>query len=426
MPKRIIPIASGKGGVGKTTFAVNFALALSRFAPTVLVDLDTGTSSVRSSLRAPVERDLYHFHKKGVPLAECITRLDGSMDRAGAFRRFGFIAGPRHFLDELGNPGPAFRRRISEEVNALPADYVVLDLRAGLDPNVLEFLPFTNSGVLLLTPHLPQASLAASDIVKAVLFRTLRAVFAERSEVYRLPGFADGKELIHELLDRAEDSYDDSVPNLDAAMRELGELFGDQPLLQALAAVVADFRVHYVLNMFDGVEESHQAAIVPFARNLGENVSAHLEVTQLGWVVADPRVHRANCQGLPILLDGEPERPRTGPVDPVLAELDSLRSSLLGVERRAPARRRAEARDPTEGAGLDALLDEQLSSLKAMFADRKKDSVQQNFSYAVYRALNLMEPPRLPTEFGMSRLAGPERLVAWLLKRLALGSATAR
>ena len=36
--KRIIPISSGKGGVGKTTFAINFALALSRHGRTILVD----------------------------------------------------------------------------------------------------------------------------------------------------------------------------------------------------------------------------------------------------------------------------------------------------------------------------------------------------------------------------------------------------
>lgn len=426
MPKRIIPIASGKGGVGKTTFAVNFALALARFAPTVLVDLDTGTSSVRSAIRVPVVRDLYHFHKKGARLAECVTTLDGALDRAGAFRRFGFVAGPRHFLDELGNPAAGFRRRVAEEINTLAADYVVLDLRAGLDSNVLEFLPYTNSGVLLVTPHLPQASLAASDVVKAVLFRTLRAVFAEGSEVYQIAGFADGRELVEELLTRAEDAYDESIPNLDQMLRELRELFGEHPLLSALEGVVGDFRAYYVLNQFDGVEESHQAAIVPFVRNLAENVSSRLEVTQLGWIVSDPRVHRGNCQGVPILLDGEPERPRAGPVDPVLAELESLRSSLLGVERRPLARRAPGAGKGSDGGALDAMLDQQLSSLKAMFADRKGDSVQQNFSYAVYRALNLMEPPRLPTEFGMSRLAPPERLVAWLLKRLAAGSLATR
>jgi hypothetical protein len=61
-----------------------------------------------------------------------------------------------------------------------------------------------------------------------------------------------------------------------------------------------------------------------------------------------------------------------------------------------------------------------------MYSDRSRDSVEQNFLYSVYRALNLMEPPRLPTEFGMTRVAPPERLVAWILKRLAIASPSAR
>jgi len=227
-------VASGKGGVGKTTFAVHFALELSRRAPTVLVDLDTATSSIRNTLRVPVSRDLYHFHRKGEPLANCVTRLDRAFDRAGRFPDFGFVAGPLHYLEDIATLGPELRRRLAQELQKIPADYIVLDLRAGVDATVLDFLPFTNSGVLVFTPQLPQAASAASDLVKAVLFRTLRSIFADSSEIFDLPGLKQGRELILELVARAEDAYDSSVPSLDFVLRDLRDVFGELPLIGAL------------------------------------------------------------------------------------------------------------------------------------------------------------------------------------------------
>ena len=164
--KRIITVASGKGGVGKSTFAVNFALTLARVAPTVLVDLDTGTSSVRNTIDAPVTRDLYHFFRKGAPLEECLTTLPDRLDPAGSFREFAFVAAPQHAIEEFTNLSGNHRVRLMRAINQLPASYVVLDLRAGLDANVLDFLPHSNSGILVFTPHHPAATMAAADIVK--------------------------------------------------------------------------------------------------------------------------------------------------------------------------------------------------------------------------------------------------------------------
>src|SRR5687767_4515784 len=130
--KRIIPISSGKGGVGKTTFALNYALALARHGRTLLIDLDTGTSSVRNCIDTPVDRDLYHFFKKGFTLGDCVTTLSPKLDPRGQFKNFGFIAAPKHMIEDITNFTPARRDQLIDALNALDVPFVVLDLKSGL------------------------------------------------------------------------------------------------------------------------------------------------------------------------------------------------------------------------------------------------------------------------------------------------------
>jgi MinD-like ATPase involved in chromosome partitioning or flagellar assembly len=418
MPRRIIPVSSGKGGVGKTTFAVNFALTLARHAPTVLVDLDTGTSSVRNLIPADVTHDLYHFKRRGVPLRDCVTRLDARLDPDGSYENFGFIAGPRNFIQEIANPDVGFRRQLAQEINRLKVEYVVLDLRAGLDENVLEFLPYTNSGILVFTPQHPAATRAASDIVKAILFRSLRILFGKESAFYALPRMDRYFHFINDMLDRVEDADAPALANLDAFLVELGEALGDHPILHALADTLESFRVYYVLNMFNGVEEGYQQAVVPFVENLTQNVSSRLHLTHLGWIVADDRIHRANCAGFPVVLERRRSVETPKPtVDPVMAELDRLSSAALGLRRpaRPAVERRLQPQQPV--APSTDLLDGQLQTLKAMYSDRTKDTVRENFSYLAYRAMNLMSAGYGPGEFGTTHLAAPERLLEWYLSR---------
>jgi len=408
--KRIIPVSSGKGGVGKTTFAINFALTLSRHGRTVLVDLDTGTSAIRNAIDVPIGKDLYHFFRRNALLSECVTPLDDRLDPQGRFPNFGFVAGPLHLIDEITNFGASHKAKLIEAINTLPADYVILDMRAGLDANVIDFLPFSNSGVLVFTPHLPSATLAASDIVKAILFRKLRLIFRKDSPFFEtVPDSTFSFKLINQLIDQVEDVYDSSVQNLDAFAEDLSQNLGDHPITRTVQNTIDEFRVHYVLNLFNGVEDSFNTAVKPFLDNLTHNVSARCGVTNLGWITRSDAIHRANCNRVPALLLKEEKKKKTKP-----AELDVR--AMIGLD--PPRRRtgfspssRAEAR-PT----LDDPLTRQLETLKSMFEQKKDDDYYANFEYVTQRTLFTMKNRR-PSELGDVRVYTPQEMLASLFAK---------
>jgi len=285
----------------------------------------------------------------------------------------------------------------------------VLDLKAGLDENVIAFLPFSNSGILVFTPHLPAATLAASDIVKAILFRKLRGLFAPGSHLYGdLRGMTP--RFVNDLLDRVEDVYDESVQNLDAFVDDLRHALGDHPVVKLVADAVDSFVVHYVLNMFNGVSDSFDSAVKPFLSNLEEHVSGQLTIFNLGWVVVHEEITRAAQQRVPALLYREPKRTSAAPAaKSVKLELDKLATHYLGTRYTGQRASAAPARGAGARAPASPYLDAQLETLQRMFEGLQSAGYRDNFRYIAHRSLHILSSRRI-ADFGATRIYKDDEL----------------
>lgn len=330
---KILPVSSGKGGVGKTTFALNLALALAKTHKTVLIDLDTGTSSLRYFLDVPVKKDLFHFLKKESPLEECRQALPLAMDPDMAFANFNFIASPQGFVQDIVNFSPAIKQKLIQGINSLRAEYVIIDLKAGLDTNVLDFLPISNSGIILFTPGLRAATMAAAEIAKAILFRILEIMLTApqvRDKFFR----ADNNQLsqlFQRLRDLLQNGLDHEAKNLDDFINEASGLFPMDNFVRVFRYYIENYKIYYVLNKFNSVAESVEDTIKPLVENIFRTVSSKVSFHNLGWVVENDEIKKSSETGIPYLL-GRHYQKRQAPSK--TQDFDASLRAMCGLEKK--------------------------------------------------------------------------------------------
>lgn len=390
---RILPVSSGKGGVGKTTFALNFALALAKSSRTVLLDLDTGTSSLRNFLDVRVEKDLFHFLKQGTPLEECRQGLPPAMDPAGAFANFSFIASPHGFVQDIVNFSPEVKERLIAGINGLQADFLVIDMKAGLDRNVLDFLPLSNSGILLFTPRLKAATATAAEMAKAVLFRMLEVMLSApmlRESLAATPA-APRTAAFQRLGDFLAGGGDGSGRNLDDLLGEATAQFPEDNVLRVLRYYVENYKVYYVLNQFNSVAESVENTIKPFVAEIFRGASSRVSFHNLGWVVEDEQIRRSSETGVPYLVRRHYQRQQAPPA-PV--DADSRLRELFGL---APAKPQ-----PEKHRELARELSGQLDLLRRIYVFNAGKDPETNLDFIAARARDLSA--NSVHQFGMKRI----------------------
>lgn len=145
---KIISVASHKGGVGKTTTALNLGFSLSRLGQKVLlVDTDPqGAMAIASNLKKRTKRGLINLMKKNAKIDEVLIRTkDKSMGVLGT----GVQEPEDMFFFERETRKGALGKIIQAVSNEF--DYVVLDAPAGFGVIVTALLSVSTSVLVPIT-----------------------------------------------------------------------------------------------------------------------------------------------------------------------------------------------------------------------------------------------------------------------------------
>ncbi|MDR2738338.1 MAG: P-loop NTPase [Treponema sp.] len=174
---RIIPVASGKGGVGKSMVAANLAVAFAQAGQRViLADLDLGASNLHLLIG-------YQAPQLGIGTFLSDTRSDFSKVVADTdIPNLKFIPGDTE-IPGTANLRPAQRQALVKRLLSLNADILILDLGAGTHQSILEFFLLSGQGIIVSAPTVT-ATLNAYVFLKNTIFRLMYTAFAKETKAY--------------------------------------------------------------------------------------------------------------------------------------------------------------------------------------------------------------------------------------------------
>lgn len=175
----VLPIAGGKGGIGKSVIAANLALALARLERRIiLIDADLGGSDLHNILGLANDRPGLGEVLTGRDLA--ITDVIAPLTEP----RLAFAPGDAMVV-AAANPGFQKKRKLLHAIAHLDADFVLLDLGAGTAITVMDFYLASPMGLVVMLPERP-ALLSALNFLKNAAFRALERTFSGNSACERV------------------------------------------------------------------------------------------------------------------------------------------------------------------------------------------------------------------------------------------------
>ncbi|RAT94465.1 MinD/ParA family protein [Brevibacillus sp. Leaf182] len=157
-PTRLVTVTSGKGGVGKSNFSLNFGLGLSEKGhKAVLFDLDLGLANLDVLMGITPKKHLFHLLEPDTTVWDIIEHGPGGLE---------FIAGGSGFTQIMQLDDEKLDRLFSH-LDPLQgyADTIIFDTGAGFSKESMRFMLSSDEVILVTTPE-PPAITDAYAVIK--------------------------------------------------------------------------------------------------------------------------------------------------------------------------------------------------------------------------------------------------------------------
>jgi flagellar biosynthesis protein FlhG len=323
---RIIPVASGKGGVGKSLLAANLAVAFAQAGQRViLTDLDLGASNLHLVLGHQAPR-------MGIGMWLNDTRRDfNSVIAETDVQGLRFIPGDQE-IPGTANLKPVQRRNLVKRLLALKdeADYLILDLGAGSHQSILDFFLLSGQGIIVTAPAVT-AVLNAYVFLKNIVFRMMYSVFTKGGAAWT-------------YLDRARKER--AGPQRLYIPRMLPEIKALDPDSYAVFTDhLQRFHPKLVMNLIDDPKDADVA--MKIRRSCEEYLD--LKIEHLGVIYRDSIQDTALASRLPVLL--------YKPQSIISQGIYRIADKIMAANEEAPPLDEKEIENSFQEAGIEAEID---------------------------------------------------------------------
>ncbi len=190
---KFFTITSGKGGVGKTNFAVNYAYILANIfrKKVLLIDADVGMANIHVLMGLNVKNDIRKILEE-TKIEDLIIHKD-NIDILPGFSG----------IEEIGELEDYALTRLIQKLSNISDryDYILIDTSAGIDNRVVSFIRASGRSYVITTPE-PTSMTDAYALIKSI--RKLYGYSRFKIVVNMASNFKEGFETYERLRESAK------------------------------------------------------------------------------------------------------------------------------------------------------------------------------------------------------------------------------